>query len=447
MPISGLVTWWRTCIIGRPCRACRLGRVSRSRARPAIRSAMSMGSRAAGTAHGRRRPAPGPGRPVVLDRPVDRRAGRAAPSGRSVQIRASEDEAQYLAFHDTLTGLPNRALFEERLKRWRRSRGAGGSSRCSTSTSTASRTSTTRSAIRRATNWSGRPPRRLERSLARGRHRRAARRRRIRHHPVRHQGSERRRGSERATARRDQPAVRASWAIRCSSAQASASRCRPDPAPIRPTCCARPTSRSTRRRRTAGAATQVFAGDMDDYPARKRVIERDLRERSRRRRASGSTTSRSIAADCRPCSAPKRWSAGSIPFTGRCRRGMFVAHRRRARHDRPARRLGAARGAALRRDDPICPGSPSTSRRCSCATWSLRRRSSTSRKPGCRPARLQLEITESVLLETARRRKSMLASCAPPASASRSTISAPATRRSATCTATRSTSSRSTAPS
>jgi diguanylate cyclase (GGDEF)-like protein len=35
----------------------------------------------------------------------------------SAALQASQDQAQYLAFHDTLTGLPNRALFDDRLRR------------------------------------------------------------------------------------------------------------------------------------------------------------------------------------------------------------------------------------------------------------------------------------------------------------------------------------------
>jgi diguanylate cyclase (GGDEF)-like protein len=35
----------------------------------------------------------------------------------STALQASQDRAQYLAFHDTLTGLPNRALFDDRLRR------------------------------------------------------------------------------------------------------------------------------------------------------------------------------------------------------------------------------------------------------------------------------------------------------------------------------------------
>src|SRR4030095_4686502 len=35
----------------------------------------------------------------------------------TMQLQASEAQAQHLAFHDTLTGLPNRALFDDRLER------------------------------------------------------------------------------------------------------------------------------------------------------------------------------------------------------------------------------------------------------------------------------------------------------------------------------------------
>ncbi|MEP9385930.1 EAL domain-containing protein [Mesorhizobium sp. KR9-304] len=37
--------------------------------------------------------------------------------GAAGELQRTQDQAQYLAFHDTLTGLPNRALFEDRLKR------------------------------------------------------------------------------------------------------------------------------------------------------------------------------------------------------------------------------------------------------------------------------------------------------------------------------------------
>ena len=60
--------------------------------------------------------------------------------------RRAEERITHLAHYDALTDLPNRALFHEQLKRELDThRAAAGSLRCSTSTSTNSRASTTRS--------------------------------------------------------------------------------------------------------------------------------------------------------------------------------------------------------------------------------------------------------------------------------------------------------------
>ena len=82
--------------------------------------------------------------------PTARSPARCRRARTSRERQAAEQQVTYLAYHDTLTGLPNRRLLEEQLK-LALATGAELAS-CCTSTSTASSWSTTRSAIVPATS-------------------------------------------------------------------------------------------------------------------------------------------------------------------------------------------------------------------------------------------------------------------------------------------------------
>ncbi len=133
-----------------------------------------------------------------------------------------------MARHDALTGLPNRVLFREELeKALRRVRARRAASPCSASTSTTSRASTTRSAIRSATRLLKAVAERLRALRARDRHGRPARRRRVRDRAGRRSTSRPARRAGRSASSRRSASPTRSTATRSSSAPASASRSRP----------------------------------------------------------------------------------------------------------------------------------------------------------------------------------------------------------------------------
>ncbi|MCY1385011.1 hypothetical protein D9M69_733310 [compost metagenome] len=76
-------------------------------------------------------------------------------AGIAIERKQAEDRISFMAHHDALTGLPNRRCSKSRLpKRLKRYAGRGSGRCLPSSTSTTSSSSTTRWAMRRATNCS-----------------------------------------------------------------------------------------------------------------------------------------------------------------------------------------------------------------------------------------------------------------------------------------------------
>ena len=324
-------------------------------------------------------------------------------------LRRAFDDAIHQATHDPLTGLPNRALFLDRLDQAlaRPSATAGRGRRAASSTSTASRSSTTASATTPATSCSWRSPSGCEQRAAR-RHRRPPRRRRVRRRLRGHRAAE---ATPSASPTRLADALAQPFALGDAELVVTAS--------------VGIALASRRRARRRGAAARRRRRHVPGQGARPGALRAVRRRRCAPSRASASPDRAA------PCAAPSTPTSSAVvlpadrgpgddgsmigvealvrwehPERGVVSPGRVHPPGRGDRSHRPPRRLGAARGLppggrlAGRRPDadaghrqPVGP--PARRPR-------PRRRRGRGAGPGAAPAdALWLEITESVLMADA----------------------------------------------
>ena len=265
---------------------------------------------------------------------------------RAGRRRQRDGDLRRLAFEDSLTGLPNRSLFEQRIAETLAARRSPPSS--PSSTSTTSSASTTRSATPPATACSRSAGDRLRHALRDGGHRRAPRRRRVRDPRAGTStdvdasvGAAVRRPRRTGDARGQAPAP----------ARQHRHRHHREPAT---TCCATPTSRCTRRRPPAPTATRSSPTTCTSTRSPGSTAASSSSARSRTRNWS-CTTSRSSTSTSAASPASRRWSAGSIPERGLLGPGEFIPLAEETGLIVPARPLGPARG---RRQAATWAGAP-----------------------------------------------------------------------------------------